>query len=186
VAFTVEDFQDLVRLLEEHPEWRAQLRPVILGEEILAIPSRMDRVEAALLSVTERLDKLTERVDALTLAVRALTERADRADGRMGNIEGQLLELRYDQRAKTWFSEWLRRPTMVGTDDLEERTLGLAVEVAHTINVEDVARAHARARLLERAGHPSRAFVGGYRIGDDARRLADELDVVVDLHRPPA
>jgi hypothetical protein len=39
VAFGVEDFQDLVRLLEQHPEWRAQLLgrlrptlPVVAGE----------------------------------------------------------------------------------------------------------------------------------------------------------
>jgi len=46
VAFTVVDFQDLLKLLSDHPEWRAQLRPLVLGEEVLAIPSRMDRVEA--------------------------------------------------------------------------------------------------------------------------------------------
>lgn len=32
---TIQDFGDLVRLLEEHPEWRAELRRLVLPEELL-------------------------------------------------------------------------------------------------------------------------------------------------------
>jgi hypothetical protein len=31
MAFTVSDFRDLIRLLEEHPDWRDELRRVLLG-----------------------------------------------------------------------------------------------------------------------------------------------------------
>ncbi|MCX7623940.1 MAG: hypothetical protein N2Z82_09365, partial [Thermomicrobium sp.] len=40
VSFTVEDFTDLVRLLEQYPEWRAQLRRLLLSEELLTLPER--------------------------------------------------------------------------------------------------------------------------------------------------
>ena len=38
MAFTVRDFRDLVELLEQHPEWRAELRRLVLTEELLALP----------------------------------------------------------------------------------------------------------------------------------------------------
>jgi hypothetical protein len=39
VAFSVQDFHDLVRLLEQRPEWRAELRRLVLTEELLALPA---------------------------------------------------------------------------------------------------------------------------------------------------
>ncbi len=48
MAFTVADFEDLVRLLEEQPEFRARLRSLILGPEWQSEPSRLDRIEPVL------------------------------------------------------------------------------------------------------------------------------------------
>jgi hypothetical protein len=39
MAFTVEDFPDLLRVLAEHPEWRAELRRHVLSEELVALPA---------------------------------------------------------------------------------------------------------------------------------------------------
>jgi ABC-type transporter Mla subunit MlaD len=92
VAFGVHDFQDLLRLLDERPEWQAELRRRLLTEEMLDMPALLRRLAEAqvrtvehLASVSERLDRLTERVEAIveqlaTLAARfdALTERLDR------------------------------------------------------------------------------------------------------------
>ncbi len=47
MAFSVQDFHDLVRLLAEHAEWRTQLRPLILTEELLALPAIVQRLAAA-------------------------------------------------------------------------------------------------------------------------------------------
>jgi len=43
MAFTIEDFRDLVRILEQKPEWRAELRRLLLTEELLALPERVER-----------------------------------------------------------------------------------------------------------------------------------------------
>ena len=139
MAFTLTDFTDLVRLLSEHPEWRAQLRPLILGEQVLEIPSRMDRVEGTLGRVADRLeqvgermgqlavrmdqltgrvDQLAEQVDQLTSAVRAMVERQDRVDGELANIRGDLLEARFERNLGNWLREWARRPRKVLVDDL--------------------------------------------------------------------
>ena len=38
MAFAVEDFADLLRLLDEHPEWREDLRRRVLDDEFLRLP----------------------------------------------------------------------------------------------------------------------------------------------------
>ena len=43
MAFTVGDFQDLLRLLRDHPEWQAELRRHVLSDEVLQLPARVGR-----------------------------------------------------------------------------------------------------------------------------------------------
>ena len=119
MAFTVSDFEDLVRLLGEHPEWQARLRPVILGEEILQVPGRMDRVEAALELLGRRTDALTEEVRELGAAVRQLVGWGEHTDGRIGNILGDMLEWKFERNLGNWLRTWVRKPRKVFTDDLE-------------------------------------------------------------------
>ncbi|HKS91064.1 MAG TPA: hypothetical protein VJQ83_03975 [Tepidiformaceae bacterium] len=38
MAFAVSDFHDLLKLLDEHPEWQAELRRKILDDEFLRLP----------------------------------------------------------------------------------------------------------------------------------------------------
>ena len=39
MTYTVGDFRDLVRLLEERPEWRAELRRHVLSDDLLELPA---------------------------------------------------------------------------------------------------------------------------------------------------
>ena len=39
MAFGVQEFHDLVHLLEQHPEWRAELRRLVLTQELLDLPA---------------------------------------------------------------------------------------------------------------------------------------------------
>ena len=66
---TIRDFHDLVRILEEHPQWRGQLRRLVLTEELLRLPEelasfraeterRLARLEEALIGLTARVDSL--------------------------------------------------------------------------------------------------------------------------------
>ena len=43
MPFTVENFRDLVRILEAHPEWRAELRRLVLTDELLSLPEQLAR-----------------------------------------------------------------------------------------------------------------------------------------------
>lgn len=57
----------------------------------------------------------------------------------------------------------------------------LAAEISTTINLEDIGRANDRAAILSRAGYKARGLVGGRRVTPEARRLADQLDVIVGI-----
>ena len=46
MPFTVAEFRDLVRLLEERPEWREELRRLVLTSELLALPEQIAELRA--------------------------------------------------------------------------------------------------------------------------------------------
>lgn len=150
MAFTVADFEDLYRLLAEHPEWRDRLRPLILGDEFLQVPARLQRIEQLMEQMVERQaafedrqaafeDRQTafeERLASIEQAIRSLTiqiseiaelvrtheYRLNRMDSRMGNIEGLLLEGKYERGHYAWFGRYLRRPDAIRFRELEEIT----------------------------------------------------------------
>jgi chlorite dismutase len=79
MSFTVADFHDLIRLVETRPEWRAELRRLVLTDELLTVPDQLAALRArseeqfqALAEAQQRTDlqltTLTERVTALTAA----------------------------------------------------------------------------------------------------------------------
>ncbi len=137
MAFTIADVEDLIRLLGEHPEWRERLRPVILGEEILQIPSRMDRVEAALEVLALRLDQLAIEMGHMNQTVANILARMDRMDGRMSNIEGELLESKFDRNMPNWVRDYVRRPMRLFVDEIDEISEALGNGV---LSESDVAR----------------------------------------------
>jgi uncharacterized protein YoxC len=74
MAFTAQDYGDLARLLVEHPEWRLELRRLLLTEELLTLPETVQALAEAQQRTEERLEKLEATVESLTEQVRGLTE----------------------------------------------------------------------------------------------------------------
>ena len=70
---TVNDIQDLVRIIEEHPEWRSELQRVLLTQQLLEVP--------------DRLDRLTATVEVLADTAAALLQHAEATNTRLSNIE---------------------------------------------------------------------------------------------------
>jgi chromosome segregation ATPase len=94
MPFTVSDFHDLVRLLEQHPEWRAELRRLVLTEELLSLPALVRELAEAQRGAAERLARLEEaqirteeRLARLEEAVIRLTEAQQRTDERLARLE---------------------------------------------------------------------------------------------------
>jgi chromosome segregation ATPase len=201
MTFGIEDFHDLIRLLETRPEWRADLRRLVLSEELLALPeqialfradterrfqelteaqsrtdariaalteaqSRTDariaalteaqnRTDAQLVIIGERLAALTEaqsrtdaRIAALTEAqnrtdaqlviigerlaalteaqnrtdaqIAALTDMSKRHDDSIGDLKGEVLEVRYQRNASAYVGRLVRRAQVLSANELME------------------------------------------------------------------
>jgi archaellum component FlaC len=62
MAFTVEDFHDLVRLLELHPEWRAELRRLVLSEEYLSVPERLAHLDLEVAEIRKEIVEVRREI----------------------------------------------------------------------------------------------------------------------------
>ena len=130
MSFTVADFRDLVQLLERQPEWRAELRRLLLTEELLSLPQTVQalaeevralteaqrRTEEQLATLTQRIDglaeqmaTLTRRVDSLTQDVQLMVKRMDSLGQDVGDLKGIGLEFHYWQHAPAYFQSIARR-----------------------------------------------------------------------------
>ena len=94
MPFTVADFHDLIRLLEEHPDWQTELRRVLFSQDLLDLPRTVQelaiaqrRTEEAITHLAQRMEQgfaeaSTERHE-LRQDLTQLTGRADRLTGRV-------------------------------------------------------------------------------------------------------
>jgi predicted nuclease with TOPRIM domain len=82
MAFTVEDFSDLLRLLDERPEWRSRLRDALLPRELLELPMLVQQLVEEQRAAIVRLGLVESEVRAL--------------GARMARMEGDVSELKRD------------------------------------------------------------------------------------------
>ena len=156
MPFTVEEFRDLVRILEEKPEWRAELRRLVLTEELLSLPEQV----AALRAETERrfqemaatVDKLAREVARLGIGMGDLQRTQKRLIIDVADLKGDSLERRYRERAPAYFGGLIRRARALTTEDLDE-LLEPAVDLGRLSEAE----ADKADRPSRRSGRPTDA-----------------------------
>jgi hypothetical protein len=188
MSFTVEEFRDLIRLLEQQPEWRQDLRRLLLTEELLGVPDVMRDLAASQRQMSQDLDRLVAQVATLAEVQQRLVDD-------VGHLKGQGLELRYERFAPAYFRPIILRAHTLSPDeraalvetavdrgqlsDTEAHQLLLAdllvrgrrrddahevylvVEVSWGIGHDDVDRAYERAALLARTGSEAIPVVAG-------------------------
>ena len=100
MPFTVEEFRDLLRILEERPEWRAELRRLVLTDERLTLPELVRALVEAQRRTEEQVAALVEaqrhteaRVGTLEDRIAALVEAQRRTEERVSSIEDRLAAL---------------------------------------------------------------------------------------------
>jgi hypothetical protein len=100
MAFTVDDFHDLVRLLEAHPEWKQDLRRIVLSEELLALPgmvrdlaSTQQRTEARLEELVIAQQRTEARLEELAVAQQRTEARLEELAVAQQRTEARLEEL---------------------------------------------------------------------------------------------
>ena len=104
MPFTVEEFRDLIRILEERPEWRSELRRLVLTAELLSLPGQIAELRVrseqqfqALIESYQRLDTrltaLAEAQQRTELRLTALAEAQQRTEARLEALIDQVSAL---------------------------------------------------------------------------------------------
>jgi len=83
MSFTVDDFQDLERLLEQRPEWRVRLRRLVLSDELLALPEQMSSLRT---EIDRRFQQIAETQQQTDVRLAALTEAQQRTEARVSAL----------------------------------------------------------------------------------------------------
>ena len=104
MSFTTDDFHTLVRIIEDHPEWRADLRRLLLSEELLLLPgqfaqfraqteSQFQELRGAITRLVEAQQRTEARMEALAEAqqrtearIEALTEAQQRTETQIATL----------------------------------------------------------------------------------------------------
>ena len=94
---TINDISDLIRVLQEHPEWRQALRGIILDEDLTRLPQQVD----------ERFDQVDQRFDQVDTQIQQFKAEVDtqiqqfkaEVDQRLGQMEQRFdqMDQRFDQ-----------------------------------------------------------------------------------------
>ena len=138
MAFTIDDLNDLLALLRQHPEWRDAVRREVLSRELVELPEIVGRLAEGQAQLTTTVDQLAARMDQLTARVDQLAAKVDelvrevgrlatemrelgaivrRLDGRVGNLEGWRYQERFNARGHV--TEIVRRPVAIDMADLD-------------------------------------------------------------------
>jgi ATP phosphoribosyltransferase regulatory subunit HisZ len=74
--FGMSDFREIIEALEQHPEWRAELRRLILTEELLTVPATVSQLVQSQQHTDEQIRQLTQAQRQTTEQIQQLTEQA--------------------------------------------------------------------------------------------------------------
>ena len=97
---TINDISDLIRVLQEHPEWRQALRGIILDEDLTRLPQqvdeRFDQVDQRFDQVDQRLDQVDQRLDQVDQRFDQVDQRLDQVDTQIQQFKAEV-DQRFDQ-----------------------------------------------------------------------------------------
>jgi len=172
MPFTVGEFRDLVQILEQRPEWRAELRRLVLTDDLLALPQivrelaeAQRRTEAELVAwraeTERRFQELAEAqrrseatLEALAEAQRQMAEAQRQMVVDVSQLKQLALERRYYERAFAYFSRLVRRAHALSGDELNALFEG-AVERGQLseVEVDEIQQADVVVRGQRREDH---------------------------------
>lgn len=125
MAFTVQEFHDLVEILTQHPAWRAELRRLVLTEELLALPQivhdlaeAQQRTAQHIAQLIQQVAQLMQQVAQLVEAQRRTERQINRLQDDVGDLKGIVLEERYRHHAFAYFSRLVRRTHVMTEEEL--------------------------------------------------------------------
>jgi myosin heavy subunit len=146
MPFTIDDVRDLVRILEEKPEWRAELRRLMLSDDLAAL---REQIEESRLASERRIDRINEEIAELRVATERHTEQ-------LAGHTAEIAELRAATERHTAEIAELRAATERHTEQLAGHTAEIAELRAaterHTAEIAEL-RAATERHTEQLAGH---------------------------------
>lgn len=206
-AMTINSIQDLVRVLDEHPEWVEALRVRLLTREVLELPQRLADFVAAANQRFEAIEARLDRVDDDLSTLKAGQARIqDDLSVLKGGHARNAAERQAVLIAEDLGFEYVRTLTIVDVRDLvrshdtadipvndlrsfrladlivEATDAGescyVAAEISFTANGRDTKRALRNAGFLTRfTGRRAYAVIASVQVDDRIRGVLDEGDV---------
>ena len=90
---TINTIEDLVRIMDEHPEWVEAMRVRLLSREVLELPQKIailtETVESFVASTNKRLDTVEARLDQHDVRFDAIDARFDTVDARFDAVDSR-------------------------------------------------------------------------------------------------
>lgn len=206
-AMTINSIQDLVRVLDEHPEWVEALRVRLLTREVLELPQRLADFVAAANQRFEAIEARLDRVDDDLSTLKAGQARIqDDLSVLKGGHARNAAERQAVLIAEDLGFEYVRTLTIVDVRDLvrshdtadipvnalrsfrladlivEATDAGescyVAAEISFTANGRDTKRALRNAGFLTRfTGRRAYAVIASVQVDDRIRGILDDGDV---------
>ncbi|MCX8061565.1 MAG: hypothetical protein N3D16_03175 [Anaerolineales bacterium] len=109
MTFDVQEYRQFVELVYKHPEWRAELRRLVLTEELLTLPDVVRELAEAQKRTEQRVEELAEaqkrteqRVEELAVLQKQTASQLAKLDNRIGiSVEREAADaLAYTLRQK--------------------------------------------------------------------------------------
>jgi len=116
----IESFDDLLRQLEDHPEWRERLRSMVLTDRLLALPDIVADLAVQVSALTERVEQVAELQRGTEMRLQGLIEQVSGAVNRSDEALGYVVEERYRNRAHAHFQTIARRIRLLGAEALDD------------------------------------------------------------------
>ena len=184
----IDTIEDLMRILDDHPEWLEAMRMRLLTRELIEMPQRLAEFAA---STNERLERVEGRLDRVEVRLYRLADDVGNLKGAHArsvaiseaDVIADSVGLRLTRvLAGQEISDLARRKNVTDiprNDMLSFRRADIimeaadpdgavsyvAVEVSYTVNELDVSRAVRNAGMLARfTGKPAHAVVAGLRL----------------------
>jgi uncharacterized protein YoxC len=201
-----ETVNGLIRGQEELRASVAELRETVNG-----LIRGQEELRASVAELRETMEGLAKAVERLIEWQVLAEQRFQRIEDRLGQLIGWRLEEEYAKHAYAYFGTYLRKIRRADMEEIfekatqklsitevkdlsradlilkgqlrfaDQREVYLVMEVAATLDVNDVTRASRRADLLSRAGFPCIPVVGGEKMAPAVEDSARELDVAIAL-----
>ena len=106
---TINDISDLIRVLQEHPEWRQALRGIILDEDLTRLPQqvdeRFDQVDQRFDQVDTQIQQfkaeVDQRFDQMDQRFNQMDDRLNHTNGRLDNMTGTNYEIKVEKNIRS-------------------------------------------------------------------------------------